>query len=293
MSGYDITAHGVYEAARGTRYDQEDAVARPTSQQWETALDRLREMTARGESITAEVAATAARLGVTQRTVWRRLSRPPRPRPRFALSPTDIAAFSDFGGNVAAVYRAREAAIAGRTTVCGVPIDPALLQGWAGAPPVARRSLYRAFAEELTPAFVAGVTGGERARRAKLVYLRRPATFRNQVWEGDHKNLPIVVLPPRGKAVTPWVTMFLDDATRLITGWAIALTPHAGTVLTALERCRARAVPSSATRHFRLPRIGGAVGQAHAKAGLEAATTPHSRSDPFRLLACLTSIRST
>jgi putative transposase len=214
---------------------QEDAVARPTSQQWETALDRLRELTARKESITAEVAATAARLGVTDRTVWRRLSCPPRPRLRFALSPTDIAAFSDFGGNVAAVYRAREAAIAGRTTVCGVPIDPALLRGWAGAPPVARRSLYRAFAEELTPAFVAGVTGGERARRAKLVYLRRPATFRNQVWEGDHKNLPIVVLPPRGKAVTPWVTMFIDDATRLITGWAIALTPHAGTVLTALR----------------------------------------------------------
>ncbi|MFC4005943.1 Mu transposase C-terminal domain-containing protein [Nonomuraea purpurea] len=44
-----------------------------------------------------------------------------------------------------------------------------------------------------------------------------------------------MVLPPRGKAVTPWVTMFLDDATRLITGWAIALAPHAGTVLTALR----------------------------------------------------------
>ena len=29
--------------------------------------------------------------------------------------------------------------------------------------------------------------------------------------------------------------MFIDDATRVIVGWAIALTPHAGTVLTALR----------------------------------------------------------
>ncbi|MEU6720304.1 hypothetical protein ABZ897_53385 [Nonomuraea sp. NPDC046802] len=62
------------------------------------------------------------------------------------------------------------------------------------------------------------MSGGGRARRAKLVYLQRPATFRNQVWEGDHKNLPIVVLPPRGQAITPWVTMSLDDATRLSGG---------------------------------------------------------------------------
>ncbi|WP_433464081.1 hypothetical protein [Spirillospora sp. CA-128828] len=151
------------------------------------------------------------------------------------MSAADIAAFVDFGGNVAAVYRARAAAIAGRATAAGVPIDPVLLEGWAGAPPVGERSLYRAFEQELTPAFVAGVTGGERARRTKLVYLRREASFRNQVWEGDYKNLPVLVLPPRGKACTPWVTMFLDDATRVITGWAISLTPHAGTVLTALR----------------------------------------------------------
>ena len=133
------------------------------------------------------------------------------------------------------MHRARSAAIAGRASAGGVPIDPELLAGWAAAEPVTARTLQRAFAAELTPAFAAGVTGGERARRAKLVYLQRPATFRNQVWEGDHKNLPILVLPPRGRAVTPWVTMFIDDATRVITGWAIALTPHAGTVLTALR----------------------------------------------------------
>ncbi|MFD1544828.1 hypothetical protein [Nonomuraea guangzhouensis] len=106
------------------------------------------------------------------------------------MSPTDIAAFTDFGGNVAAVHRARTAAIAGRTTAAGAPIDADLLQGWAGAPPVALRSLYRAFTEELTPAFVAGVSGGERARRAKLVYLQRPATFRNQCGRAITRTCP-------------------------------------------------------------------------------------------------------
>ena len=207
----------------------------PTRQEWDTAQHRLRQLDDRGESITAEVSAVAAALGVAPRSVWRQLRRSPRPRPRLTLSETDIAAFADFCGNVSAVHRARAAAIAGAAMVAGVSIDTELAAGWAGAPPVTLRTLQRAFSAELTPVFVAGVTGGERARRSKLVYLQRPGTFRNQVWEGDHKNLPILVLPPRGNAVTPWVTMFIDDATRVITGWAIGVTPHAGTVLTSLH----------------------------------------------------------
>src|SRR5690349_15789518 len=148
----------------------------------------------------------AAGLGVTERAVWLRL---------------------------AAVHRARSAVLAGRPSVAGVPIPQEFVQGWTGATAVTLRTLQRAFADELTAAAAAGARGGDRARRAKLVYPRRRASWRNQVWEGDHKNLPILVLPPRGPATTPWVTMFVDDATRVIVGWAIAMTPHAGTVLTA------------------------------------------------------------
>ncbi|WP_320068716.1 hypothetical protein [Micromonospora sp. RTGN7] len=78
----------------------------------------------------------------------------------------------------------------------------------AGAELVSLRTLQRAFAVELTPTQAAA--DGDRARRAKLVYLRRAASYRIQVWEGDHKNLPIMVLPPRGPASTAWVTMFVD-----------------------------------------------------------------------------------
>ncbi|GIF13978.1 Mu transposase C-terminal domain-containing protein [Actinoplanes teichomyceticus] len=55
------------------------------------------------------------------------------------------------------------------------------------------------------------------------------------VWELDHKQLPVLVLPPRGPAVCPWLTSIIDDGTRALVGWAIALTPHTGTVLTALR----------------------------------------------------------
>lgn len=43
------------------------------------------------------------------------------------------------------------------------------------------------------------------------------------------------MLPPRGPAVCPWLTSIIDDGTRSLVGWAIALTPHTGTVLTALR----------------------------------------------------------
>ncbi|MFC4005944.1 hypothetical protein ACFOY2_01830 [Nonomuraea purpurea] len=175
--------------------------SRPTPEQWEAALYRLRQLSDQGRSVTAEVKATAARLGVAERTVWRRLSRPRRPRPRFTLSPTDIAAFTDFGGNVAAVHRARQAAIAGRTTAAGAPIDADLLQGWADAPPVALRSLYRAFAEELTPAFVAGVSGPGgpswstcNARRASATRCGRAITRTCPSWS----CLPAARPSPRG-----------------------------------------------------------------------------------------------
>jgi len=208
---------------------------RPGAEEWDAALFQLRQLREAGQLTTAKVRQVAEALGVSERSVWRRLARPAAPPRGFRLSETDRAAYVDFRGNIAAVHRARAAAIAGETTVAGVPIGEDLLAGWAGAAPVTERTLQRAFAAELTPAARAAAASGERARRAKLVYLRRRATFRNQVWEGDHKNLPILVLPPRGAACTPWVTSFVDDATRTITGWAISTTPHAGTVLTALR----------------------------------------------------------
>jgi putative transposase len=50
------------------------------------------------------------------------------------------------------------------------------------------------------------------------VYLQRRWTPRNQVWELDHKQLPILLLPRRGGAVQPWLTSVIDDGTRALLG---------------------------------------------------------------------------
>jgi putative transposase len=69
------------------------------------------------------------------------------------------------------------------------------------------------------------------------VYLRWEPVCRNARWEADHKELPVLVTPPRGRRpVKPWVTAFLDCYSRLIMGWAVSLRPDSGTVLAAMRR---------------------------------------------------------
>ncbi len=95
--------------------------------------------------------------------------------------------------------------------------------------------MQKAFRRELTAAEAAAWAEGEEGQQAAGVYPARPAGHRNQTWEMDHKQLPILVMPPRGAACCPWLTSVIDDATRVLAGWAIALTPHTGTVLTAVR----------------------------------------------------------
>ena len=206
------------------------------------AVERLLALRAAGSLTSGHVRLAAEGLGVDERTV-RRWIHPatgtPGPGrrgvPGYVLSSADREAFAYFRGSVAAVHRARAAVVAGAAAAAGVAVPDFMVTGWAGAPPVSVSTLERAFTAQLTPAERAMWREGENARRAADVYLRRPRTARNQVWELDHKQLPVLVLPPRGPAVCPWLTTVIDDSTRVVAGWAIMLTPHAGTVLTALR----------------------------------------------------------
>lgn len=197
----------------------------------QAAVERLGQLRAAGDLTAEHVRLAAAGLGLSERSMWRLLSdgadHTPRPRgpAAYELSETDREAYAHYGANIAAVH----------PSAAGVPIPEFLRQGWAGAEPVTLRTLQRAFTRALSPAERAGWSSGEQARREAGVYLVRPAAHRNQVWEADHKKLPILVLPPRGPAVCPWLTTIVDDGTRALLGWALALTPHAGTVLTALR----------------------------------------------------------
>jgi putative transposase len=110
-----------------------------------------------------------------------------------------------------------------------------LIEGWAQAEAVSLRTLQEAFGREFTPAARAALAEGEHARRRHEVYLRWPPVPRVHVWELDHKELPVLVLPPKGPARKPWLTSAVDTGSRALVGYAVALYPNAGTVLTALR----------------------------------------------------------
>nr|WP_244943633.1 transposase family protein [Streptomyces inhibens] len=89
----------------------------------------------------------------------------------------------------------------------------------------------------------AGLRSGEAGRRRFDVFGKRPPTYRNACWEGDHKRVPVRV-DVEGQAVCPWVTWFIDVATKVIVG--VAVTPHEparDAVLAALRTGISRAGP--------------------------------------------------
>lgn len=171
---------------------------------------------------TWRVEAAAAELGVSARTLWRwleiaesedRLTR--KPRASYVIGEDDVIELAYHRGNVSALWKARIAE--GRPT-----------------PSV---SVFRAaFARVLPPGRRAGLKSGERTRRDFDTYLPRPAgRSRNECWEGDHTQLAVHVQLPDQRVVMPWVTLFLDQATRALLGWAIAVTPSQESVLAALR----------------------------------------------------------
>jgi putative transposase len=179
------------------------------------AVQRLPELESRGELTSGHVRLVAQALGKSERTVWRwlaaartqgRLGRVPAER--FTVSTELRQLLALWGGNASRVHaelleRARQ--------------DPA-------APPVpSLATLHRAVRRDLTAGERAGLRRGENARRVHDVFAKRPPTHRNAVWEDDHKRVPVKV-DVEGELVRPWVTWFIDCATKVITG--VAITPH-------------------------------------------------------------------
>jgi putative transposase len=152
-------------------------------------VERPRERRAAGLLRSEDVRAAAAGLGIGERTVWRWLTAPEPPprRPRrdgYQITEADRDAYAAWRGNVAAVHRALHA-------------------GRAGAPSL--RRLQVAFARDLAPGERAAAVDGVEGRRRHEVYLRWAPSRRNALWEGDHVELPVLVLTPRAqRARKPW-----------------------------------------------------------------------------------------
>ncbi|MFJ9080339.1 Mu transposase C-terminal domain-containing protein [Streptomyces sp. NPDC102278] len=182
-------------------------------------MRRLLALRREGKLATQDVRAMAETLGVRERAVWRWLAaaeqdeataREPGERARyygrFTVTAEVRALLGLWKGNVAAVHRELTARAA---------------RGEGESPP-SIPTLHRAIRRDLTAGERAGLAGGEGEARKHDVFLARPRGWRNQVWETDHVQAPVLV-DVGGTALRPWITWFVDCATNTIMG--VAVTP--------------------------------------------------------------------
>lgn len=184
-------------------------------------LTRLRRMRDRDGSLpNALVRQAAAMMGCSDRTVRRKLARPadaPDESEAYRLTADDVALYFLYQGNVSAVWRDRVKQ--GLTDPSRQTLDRAFRD------PTQMTARDRAYAKH-------GVDG---ARQAEIA-LRREVHHRNEVWEADHKELPIEVIGPRGIVFRPWVTIFEDAFSRAIMGWSMNDAQTAADVHAAMRK---------------------------------------------------------
>lgn len=197
------------------------------------AVQRLLRLRSQGRLSRGHVCLTGECLGVSERTVWRwlaqaeaepRMAARPGHRPvdRFEVTAEVRVLLAYWRGNASAVHRqlvARAKTAAGESATAvpaGAPMEAVPVLD-----PVPSLSTFlRAVRRDLTVGERAGLARGPEAARAHDVFGRRPVQWRNQTWEADHVQAPLVV-DADGELVRPWVTWFIDVATKTITGTAV------------------------------------------------------------------------
>lgn len=206
----------------------QEAVRRQVTSRLLAARDEL------GYVPAAMVADAAAEARRSERTVWRWL-RDPRlvggddaaagpGRPKRDLVDDDVLeVFYALGGNIAATHRELAAA--------GVEVG-------------SESTLRRALARHRTDV-VAYASEGAQGLRERQLFCRWQAEDRNDIWQIDHEELPLWVIPAGATIpVRPWVTLALDDATRLLLALIVTFTsPSADEALACLaDAIRAKPV---------------------------------------------------
>jgi putative transposase len=163
-----------------------------------------------GRVPTRMVAAAAARCGVSVRTIQRDLvaaAAEPGPLrvPAFTLTDAHMQTIAAHNGNV---RKAHEDLIAGGEDM---PSYWTFWRAWQAQP-----SGVRAYLRE-----------GADAMKKQWLYAPYTAPSRNAVWQADHFELPVDVIPTghTTRTVKPWLTLFQDDRTRMIMSWVIIAVP--------------------------------------------------------------------
>lgn len=230
----------------------------------------------------AHVRTTAQCLNVSDRTVWRWLAEDTttpataaapgaRHSDRFEITPELRVLLAYWHGNASAVHRellARARQAPTPATSATPPTPPADTDASASGPathpsspprsvlpggaplaavplldPVPSLATFlRAVRRDLTAGERAGHRHGHQAARAHDVFATRPRMWRNEVWEADHVQAPLRV-DADGTLVHPFVTWFIDCATKAITG--LAVTPGTPTRASVLAALRSAIVPTA------------------------------------------------
>src|SRR3954453_7430535 len=83
----------------------------------------------------------------------------------------------------------------------------------------------RAVVNGLDPALLVLAHEGSKAYADGFELLhRREAARPNEVWQADHTLLDLVVMDEAGRTVRPWLTVVIDDHSRAVAGYGLALT---------------------------------------------------------------------
>ncbi|GGP01262.1 hypothetical protein [Wenjunlia tyrosinilytica] len=197
------------------------------------AVQQLLRLRGQGRLSRGHVRLAGQCLGVSQRTVWRWLARAEadpgavarpgaRSGDRFEATADVRVLLAYWKGNASAVHRqlvARARAAAGERAVV-VP-GGAPTQAVPVLDPVPSLSTFlRAVRRDLTAGERAALTLGPQAARAQDVFGKRPRLWRNHTWEADHLQAPLLV-DADADLVRPWVTWFIDVATKTTNGTAV------------------------------------------------------------------------
>ena len=170
-------------------------------------MARLSALRDDGRLTSAIVRAVARSAGVHERTVWRWLAageHEPVRRAGWRTTQTAMEALYRCAGRPTAAWRLLRdegVEVPSRTVFCDALKPRSLTRG------ACVRSSWRG-----RPATLLRCTG-----------VGSPPA-RNEVWETDHAELDINVLPLRGRRlVRPWLTVIEDGFSRLVMGWALSL----------------------------------------------------------------------
>src|SRR4051794_262544 len=81
-------------------------------------------------------------------------------------------------------------------------------------------------------------------RQPRRIY-RREASRPNEIWQADHTPLDIWIVDDRGQPARPWLTIIIDDYSRVIASFRVGLeVPTAlGTALTLRQAIWRKADP--------------------------------------------------